>query len=205
MTNPGAAFGTAGYGLQGVGTPCNVLPPGLVDSKLSQVISAYTAAQLKNCQVTPNLTFAVNNCLDARSKTDVANNFDFRIDHHFSEKNVVFGRAYMMWDTDQGIVAGTTSVAPSPYHTWNIGGAWDHVFTPNLIMEIRGGFNARPVIVNQTNPQGFTPETSAGFANLSSLLPDSPSDPFQGLSRAPSCTTWGRSTARIPRARSMAP
>ncbi len=39
----------------------------------------------------------------------------------------------MMWDTDQGIVAGTTSVAPSPYHTWNIGGAWDHVFNPNLV------------------------------------------------------------------------
>ena len=40
-----------------------------------------------------------------------------------------------MWDTDTGIVAGTTSVAPSPYHTWNIGGAWDHIFTPNLILE----------------------------------------------------------------------
>jgi hypothetical protein len=167
LLNPGAAFGTTGYGLQGTGTPCNVLPPGLIDTKLAQVISAYTAPQLKNCQITPNLTFAVDNCLDARNKTDVSSNFDFRIDHHFSEKNVVFGRAYMMWDTDQGIVAGTTSVSPSPYHTWNIGGAWDHVFTPNLILEVRGGFNARPVVVNQTNPQGLTPETSAGFSNIS--------------------------------------
>jgi hypothetical protein len=87
----------------------------------------------------------VHNCLDARQKTDVANNFDFRIDHHFSEKNTVFARAYMLWDADTGIVAGTTSLAPSPYHTSNIGGARDHIFTPNLIMEVRGGVNVRPV------------------------------------------------------------
>ncbi len=167
LLNPGAGFGTPGYGLQGSGSPCNKIPSGLIDQKLSQVISAYTATQLKNCQITPNLTFAVDNCLDARSKTDVYNNFDFRVDHHFSEKNTVFGRAYMMWDTDTGIVAGTTSVAPSPYHVWNIGGAWDHIFSPTLIAEVRGGFNARPVVVNQTNPQGLTPETAAGFTNVS--------------------------------------
>ncbi len=66
------------------------------------MISAYTAAQYKNCQFTPNLTFAVDNCLDSRNKTDNASNYDIRIDHHFSDKNTVFGRAYMMWDTDDG-------------------------------------------------------------------------------------------------------
>ncbi|MGO9255928.1 MAG: TonB-dependent receptor domain-containing protein [Bryobacteraceae bacterium] len=168
LLNPGAAFGQPGYGVQGAGgTACNKIPSALVDQKLAQVISAYTAAQYKNCAFTPNLAFAVDNCLDARNKTDVANNFDIRIDHHFSDRNTVFARAYMLWDTDQGIVAGTTSVAPSPYHVWNIGGAWDHIFTPKLIMEIRGGINARPVVVNQTNPQGSTPESSAGYSNLS--------------------------------------
>ena len=60
----------------------------------------------------------------------------------------------------------TTSITPSPFHTWNIGGAWDHIFTPNLILEVRGGINARPVQVNPTNPSGYTPETQAGFNNL---------------------------------------
>ncbi len=168
LQNPGLAFGQSGYGIQSSGgTPCNKIPTGLIDQKLASVISAYTAAQLKNCAFTPNYTFAVDNCLDARNKTDTNNNFDFRVDHHFGVKDNVFARAYMMWDTTTGIVAGTTSVAPSPYHTWNIGGAWDHIFTPNLILEARGGVNARPVIVNQTNPAGLTPETSAGFSNLS--------------------------------------
>ena len=45
-------------------------PPGLIDQKLASVISAYTAPQLKNCAFTPNYTFAVDNCLDSRNKTD---------------------------------------------------------------------------------------------------------------------------------------
>jgi hypothetical protein len=168
LKTPGLSFGQAGYGAQvSGGTACNKIPSALIDQKLASVITAYTAPQLKNCGFTPNYTFAISNCLDSRSKVDHANNYDSRIDHHFSEKNTVFARAYTLWDTTTGIVAGTTSVAPSPYHSWNIGGAWDHIFTPNLIMEIRGGINARPVVVNQTNPQGFAPETSAGFSNLS--------------------------------------
>jgi hypothetical protein len=130
LLTPGLAFGQPGYGIQGAGgTPCNKIPSALIDTKLAQVISAYTAPQYKNCAFTPNLTFAVDNCLDSRNRTDSANNFDIRIDHHFSDKNTVFGRAYMLWDDNVGIVAGTTSAAPSPYHTWNIGGAWDHIFT----------------------------------------------------------------------------
>jgi len=168
LLNPGAAFGTAGYGLQGVGTACDKIPSGLIDQKLAAVIKAYQGSVPANCAFTPNYALSVlDNCLDARNKTDVANNFDFRVDQHFSEKNIVFGRAYMLWDTDTGIVAGTTSLAPSPYHAWNIGGAWDHIFTPNLVMELRGGINPRPVVVNQTNTLGLNPESSAGFSNLS--------------------------------------
>ncbi|HZS56174.1 MAG TPA: TonB-dependent receptor [Bryobacteraceae bacterium] len=164
---PSAAFGATGYGLQiAGGSPCNKIPSGLIDSKLAGVITAYTGSEYKNCAFTPNLTFAIDNCLDTRNNINNADNFDFRIDHHFNEKNTVFARAYMMWDTNNGIVAGTTSITPSPYHTWNIGGAWDHIFTPNLILEVRGGLNLRPVQVNPTNPAGFKPESTAGFSNL---------------------------------------
>lgn len=164
---PSAAFGATGYGLQVAGgSPCNKIPAALIDTKLANVISAYTQSEYKNCAFTPNLTFAVDNCLDTRQNVNNANNFDFRIDHHFSEKDTVFARAYMLWDTNYTIVAGTTSINPSPFHTWNIGGAWDHIFSPNLILEARGGFNVRPVQVNPTNPAGYNPETQAGFSNL---------------------------------------
>jgi Carboxypeptidase regulatory-like domain/TonB dependent receptor-like, beta-barrel len=167
LLTPGLAFGQPGYGIQAAGgSPCNRIPAALLDTKLATVIQAYTGAEYKNCAFSPNYAFAVDNCLDQRNTINNANNFDFRVDHHFSDKNTVFGRAYMMWDTNNGIVAGTTSITPSPFHTWNIGGAWDHIFTPNLILSVRGGVNARPVMVNPTNPQGYTPETQAGFSNL---------------------------------------
>lgn len=167
LLTPGLAFGQPGYGIQAAGgSPCNKIPGALIDQKLASVISAYTAPQLKNCMFTPNLTFAIDNCLDSRSSFNNAKNFDFRLDHHFNDRNTVFARAYMLWDDNAGIVAGTTSITPSPYHVWNIGGAWDHIFTPNLVMEVRGGLNLRPVQVNATNANGFSPETQAGFANL---------------------------------------
>lgn len=167
LQTPGLAFGQPGYGIQAAGgAPCLKIPSGLIDQKLANVISAYTGSALKDCGVTPNYAFSTANCLDSRNHTDTANNFDYRLDYHISDKNVVFGRAYMMWDTGTNIVAGTNSVNPSPYHTWNIGGAWDHIFTPNLILEARGGVNMRPVQVNPTNPQGYKPETAAGYNNL---------------------------------------
>ena len=104
------------------------------------------------------------NCLDSRNTVNNANNWDFRVDHHFSDKNVVFARAYMMWNQNNGIVAGTSSITPSPFHVWNIGGAWDHIFTPNLVLSLRGGINSRPATVNPTNPQGLKPLTMPAIA-----------------------------------------
>ena len=106
------------------------------------------------------------NCLDSRNTINNADNWDFRLDHHFSDKNVVFARAYMMWNQNNGIVAGTSSITPSPFHVWNIGGAWDHIFTPNLVLSLRGGINSRPATVNPTNPLGLKPLTDAGYSNL---------------------------------------
>jgi hypothetical protein len=169
LQNPAAAFGQTGYGIQVAGgTACNVIPSALIDSKLAGVVSAYTSAEAKACAFAPNYATAVDNCLDSRQKTDHAENIDARIDQYFGTHDIVMGRAYMMWDDTTSIVAGTTSFAPSPYHSWNIGGAWDHVFTPNLTLSVRGGVNMRPVVVNQTNPAGDKPESDAGFSNLSS-------------------------------------
>jgi hypothetical protein len=165
LANPGLAFGTPGYGVQAAGgSPCNKIPAALIDQKLATAIAGYTA--LKTCAFTPNYTLAVFNCLDARPRIDHANNMDARIDQHFGSKDTVFARAYMLWDDNSSIDPGTTSLSPSPYHSWNIGGAWDHIFTPNLILETRGGINARPVLVNQTNASGFKPEADAGFSGL---------------------------------------
>jgi Carboxypeptidase regulatory-like domain/TonB dependent receptor len=169
LANPGATFGQTGYGVQVAGgTACNVIPSALIDAKLANVIGAYTASEAQKCAFTPNYASAVDNCLDSRQKTDHSENIDARIDRYFGSHDTIMGRAYMLWDDTVSIVPGTTSLAPSPYHSWNIGGAWDHIFGPNLTLSVRGGINSRPVVVNDTNPAGDQPEVAAGFSNLSS-------------------------------------
>lgn len=167
LANPGVAFGSPGYGVQvSGGTPCNVLPAGLIDAKVASTIQSYTAAQAKSCAFTPNFATNVDNCLDSRPTTDNSENFDARIDEHLRDKDTLFGRASMFWDTDTQIVAGTTSVTPTIYHAWNYGGGWDHAFTPNLILDIHGGYDSKPYQINQTNSAGYTPETSAGLSGV---------------------------------------
>ena len=167
LQNPGAVFGTPGYGIQVTGgSPCNKLPAALIDKKLVNVIQSYTGQQAKDCAFTPNFVSAVYNCLDSRNTVNNADNFDFRVDHRFSDKNTVFARAYLMWNNNNGIVAGTSSITPSPFHVFNIGAAWDHIFTPNLVFSLRGGINSRPATVNPTNPLGTKGLSDAGYSNL---------------------------------------
>ncbi|MGO9640909.1 MAG: TonB-dependent receptor domain-containing protein [Candidatus Acidiferrales bacterium] len=169
LVNPSAAFGTAGYGVQvGGGVACNVLPPGLINTKIATIIKAYEGGQAAACAFTPNFASNVDNCLDSRPTTDDATNMDARIDQHFGTKDTLFGRASMFWDTDTSPVSGTTSISPTIFHAWNIGGAWDHAFTPNLIFEARGGVNSKPYQINATNTLGYAPEEAAGFSGLAS-------------------------------------
>ena len=142
-------------------------PSALIDQKLAYVIKAYTASQSTNCAFTPNLTFAIDNCLDSRNKTDNANNFDFRIDHHFSDKNTVFGRAYMMWDTDNGNrrrnhVDHAKSVSHLE-HRRRLGPHLHSQPDPGSARRHQcaaGAWSIRPI------RRAITPETQAGFSNL---------------------------------------
>jgi hypothetical protein len=167
LSNPAASFGQAGYGQQlAGGTPCDVIPSALVDAKIAKVVSAYTAGEASSCAFSPVYAGNVDNCLDSRPTTDDSENMDARIDQHFGTKDTLFGRASMFWDTDTTPVTGTTSITPSIFHAWNIGGAWDHAFTPNLIFEARGGVNSKPYEIAPTNPAGYAPETAAGLPGL---------------------------------------
>jgi hypothetical protein len=169
LLNPSATFGTTGYGQQVAGgVACNVLPPGLIDKNISSIYKAYEGSQAASCAFTPNFASNVDNCLDSRATTDDANNMDARIDQHFGTKDTLFGRASMFWDTDIVPTGGMDIITPTITHSWNIGGAWDHLFTSNLILDVRGGVNSKPYEINATTPLGYTPENVTGFSNLAS-------------------------------------
>ena len=177
LANPGVPFGSPGYGVQtSGGVACNVIPPGLIDSKVAALATAYTSKQATACAFTPNYATNVDDCLDSRPTTDNSENINVRIDEHLGNKDTLWGRTSMFWDTDTGIVAGTTSISPTIFHAWNYGGGWDHAFTPDVILDVHGGYNSKPYQINPTNPAGYAPETSAGLSGL---------DPTQGVYISP--------------------
>jgi hypothetical protein len=84
------------------------------------------------------------------------NAYEERIDHHFSAKNTIFGRAmlskpkYVLAGTYPGL--GYTRVRDSRH----IGVEDTHIFSPNLVHTFRFGWY-QPIVVDGDTVDGFTP------------------------------------------------
>ena len=157
---PGANFGT-----QAAGVACNKIPSALINPQVAAVIKAYAAQP----NFTPVVGGQLNNFLDTRAHTNNANSWQVRLDQHFSDRDNVFVRLSQMWVTDVAPINGTISTDPSTYHAYNFGGAWDHLFRPNLIFDARAGALLKPYTFYQNAglpAVGFQPESDAGFSGL---------------------------------------
>ena len=107
------------------------------------------------------------NFVEGRPQIDNSNAYTFRADYHKSEKNFGFGRISQMWVYDSTPIAGTIGSNISNYHAYNFGGGYTHVFTPNLLLDIRGGAMLKPYVFTQAYaPGGYTAATEAGFQNV---------------------------------------
>ncbi len=158
---PGSSYGT-----QAAGVACDVIPQALVSPQMIQLAQAY----FPQPNFTPIFGIENNNYLDSRSHTDNMNSWQIRIDQHFNDRNTMFVRLSQMWVNDTNPDAGTISQNPQTYHAYNFGGAWDHVFRPNLILDVRAGGMLKPYTFYQNAglpPVGDKPEVSAGFTGLS--------------------------------------
>jgi len=159
-TTPGPSFGT-----QTAGTACNIIPAGLVSLQMIQLAQAY----FQKPNFAPILGVQNSNFLDSRQHTDDMNSWQVRIDQNFGNRDTVFLRLSQMWVQDTNPIAGTISSNPQSYHAYNFGGAWDHLFRPNLILDVRAGAMLKPYNFYQNAglpPVGFKPETSAGFTGI---------------------------------------
>ncbi|HXJ05360.1 MAG TPA: carboxypeptidase regulatory-like domain-containing protein [Candidatus Acidoferrum sp.] len=157
---PGPTFGT-----QPAGTACNMIPSALINPQVVAVIKAYASQP----NFTPLPGTLNDNFLDTRNHENHANSWQIRLDQHFSDRDTVFLRLTQMWVTDIAPIGGTVSQDPSTYHAFNFGGAWDHAFRPNLILDIRAGALFKPYTFYQNAglpSVGFKPETDAGFTGL---------------------------------------
>ncbi|MGH9582335.1 MAG: TonB-dependent receptor domain-containing protein [Bryobacteraceae bacterium] len=150
------------------GTKCTVQP--FAGQKIpTNLISPAMQAYIKSYYAQPNLTgFVGSNYIEARPHTDDSNNWQIRIDQNFNERNTMFFRLSQQWVTDNQPISGTVDMDPASYHAYDFGGGYDHIFSPNLIFDVRAGAMLKPYTFQQSvAANGFAAAASAGFQNLS--------------------------------------
>jgi hypothetical protein len=149
-------------GTQTGGTPCLKIPSALLNTTMLAYMKAYYLPPNSGASEPSGFNF-----IESRPNIDNNNAYQVRADFHKSDKNFGFGRISQMWVYDTSPVAGTVSANVSNYHAYNFGGGYTHVFSPNLILDVRGGAMLKPYQFSQASaPGGYTAATQAGFTNL---------------------------------------
>jgi hypothetical protein len=141
--------------LTGLPFPGNVIPQNRIDS---------AARNLVNLWPVPTSDSATNNFVYAPVKTQTDDSFDIRLDHRFNAANGLFARySYNNASTFfpdslppvNGITPGglgnTVFPGSSKQKPQAIQLNFDRVFSPQLIMEIKGGFSRYDAATNHSN------------------------------------------------------
>jgi outer membrane receptor protein involved in Fe transport len=152
-------------GTQPAGTPCNIIPPSLISPLMLGFFQTYA--------VQPNLAGdPQNNFQQTRSRESNANNYQVRVDHHFSERDNVFFRWNEQRIKNRQPVGDRAANSPD-FKNRNFGGGWLHTFSPSVILEVRGGAATQPSEDAPARHElGTEPLKALGFADI---------DRFDGL------------------------
>ncbi|HTE90864.1 MAG TPA: carboxypeptidase regulatory-like domain-containing protein [Terriglobales bacterium] len=139
--NTGAPLPVAPDGTQAAGTPCNIIPAGLINPIAQQMINLYPL---------PNVPGTlVGDFVNTPARKLDENSFDVRIDHNFSTNDTLFGR----FSFDQAttfIPGGSPGFAEAntfgstqniTNHGRNIALSETHIFTPTSINQLSVGYN----------------------------------------------------------------
>ncbi len=191
----------AADGTQATGTPCNKLPPELMNSITQQMINLYP---LPTPGVAAGSGFNFSN-VPARKLDE--GEFDVRLDHNFSSKDTVFAR--FSYDQATNFVPGGSPgfAEPSAFastqditnHGRNVALSETHIFSDRTVNQISGGFNR---IFNHILSFGDRSCESAKLgipgANLDSSCSNFPGGAPSGLSQSTTdCVSCGLTTTSV--------
>ena len=147
-------------GIQGTGTPCNKIPQSL----LSPVVQGFLKTYLQS----PNYVGDPSqNFLNGIATQDDGNDWQVKVDHTFSEKDNVFFRWSQIRVHHIEPLLGVKAFQPSDYVGNNWGGGYIHLFSPNLIADVRGGYLSKPYDFNQAQSTvGVDAMKKLGFRDI---------------------------------------
>jgi outer membrane receptor protein involved in Fe transport len=138
--------------------PGNIIPANLISPTMQSFLRSY--------MVKPNQAGRIDNFLEDRNQENNSNAFQIRVDHHFSANDNVFLR----W-TERRISAfvprGDLGFIEPNSTNRNVGGGWFHTFSPNLLLEVRGGLATQPTEdAPAQHPLGFEPQRALNLPEL---------------------------------------
>ena len=146
---------------QTIGAPCFKIPQALIFAPMQNFFRTYSPA--------PNLSGdPTNNFAQIRPSTNDANGFQVRIDHRFSDNDNIFFR-YTQQNVEVFNPIGNEGSTGGSGKGRNYGGAWTHLFTPNLVFDIRAGYAGRPGVDSSQQNQhqaGVDAMKQAGFQDI---------------------------------------
>ena len=128
-------------------------------SALARIVNAYPVGTLRTSDAN------IDEVVTARKFQTREDSFAARIDHRFSDKDLIYGRystddAVLRVPLDAGVGLRTDNVRPQ-----NFVQNWQHIFSPNVINEAKFGFNRSPLLRIVSGP--FDEEFSVvGFMTL---------------------------------------
>lgn len=165
--------------------PNNIIPANLISPRMKGFFEAYS--------IKPNLTGdPTNNFRQERARKNDANAFQVRGDHRFSDSDSVFFRwneQYISTFNPDGDLGARTPEATNR----NYGGGWIHAFSPNVILEVRGGVATQPSEdAPLEHPLGNEPLKQLGFAQI---------DRFEGVVVQLSNNPWSNAVIGVQGAR----
>ena len=155
----GAALAPLANGTQPAGTPCNKIPTALMDPV---ALNALKYFPLSN-QAGDTNTFANNYAASGSTQTNL-NNYDFRVDHRFSETKSFFLRYSHRYTEDVPLKAFPENLTIAEgrviqeNHARNVVAEYNHTLSPNMVLTGRIGF-ARALFVFSNQGLGFKPSS----------------------------------------------
>jgi hypothetical protein len=147
---------------QTTGSPCFKIPSALIDPAMKQFFAFFSP------KANINDPTGTSNFVRLRSTLNKENGYTIRVDHRFRDADNVFFRYTEQRNTiftPIGDIADTQGGSQGR----NYGGGWTHLFSTNLILDVRAGYAGRPgVDAGQQNeaPGGLEALKTAGFVDV---------------------------------------
>ncbi|WP_049961156.1 TonB-dependent receptor [Pseudacidobacterium ailaaui] len=139
----------------------NIIPP----NRISIMAQAYFQAYVDRPNYS-NPAVPQYNAIEDEPQVDDSDTYQVRIDETLGPKDVINGRFTRFHNTDTTPVTRLlNTITDRPRN--NTGGDWIHQFSPSLVLDVKFGYSATPIIQNKLFSNGPGAAKQVGFSGLS--------------------------------------